>query len=197
MTDYCTVADVTARLGGQYDTDWDVAAQITICSAAIDRMVSGGGTREPLARTFGVADTETTRTFRAHRDRAGYVVVDDLLSYSTLEYRSSKAAAWSTATITYLDDHPAGVTPITAVGGGVWGRNALVRITGVFGYSLTVPDPIKEACIEYVIASLKAADAAYQSATAAPEIGQLVYRDVLPKHARDLLRSYTRVVVPR
>jgi hypothetical protein len=76
---------------------------------------------------------------------------------------------------------------------GPWVESDLVYVTGEFAYGAAVPDDIWDIAVAWTIRTLKEADAAYQDATAIPEMGQLVYRKAVPGDVLRVLSRYTRV----
>lgn len=71
-----------------------------------------------------------------------------------------------------------------------WGfnTNGEIIVVGKFGYSLTVPINIAEACAMWSGYLLKRYQGALQDATANQELGQLIYSEAIPKQVLALLR---------
>jgi hypothetical protein len=65
-----------------------------------------------------------------------------------------------------------------------------VSITGVFGYSITPPADIVQACIIQVVRWFMRAKQAFQDAGAAPELGQLFYTRKLDPDVALILEPY-------
>lgn len=72
-----------------------------------------------------------------------------------------------------------------------WGftTDGEIIVVGKFGYSLTVPDNITEACTMWAGYLLKRYQGALQDATANQELGQLIYNKPIPDQVLALLRS--------
>lgn len=172
---YCTLADIQARIRAGFE-DRDVATAIAAATARIE---------QETGRVFEESASEE-RTFVAVRDE--FCVIDDLLSVTMVTWDGVELDAdlysWK----------PGGSRqwPKWAVTG-PWYAGDDVALTGTWGYSVTPPDDIKEACISWVIREIKAADGGYTDATAIPELGQLVYAKAIPQDVRRVLDRYRRV----
>ncbi len=71
-----------------------------------------------------------------------------------------------------------------------------IKITGKFGYSLTVPDAIKQTCIMQVGRWFNRAKQAYQGSHSVTQGDQTIsHVDKLDTDLEKLLRSYTRVTI--
>jgi len=74
---------------------------------------------------------------------------------------------------------------------GTWTRfRKAIKLTGVFGYSSTPPEDIKQACIIQVVRWYMRAKQAFQDAGASVELGQMVYVQQLDPDIRELLHAY-------
>ena len=80
---------------------------------------------------------------------------------------------------------------IELLSGWGWGftTDGEIIVVGKFGYSITVPDNITEACAMWSAYLLKRYQGALQDATANQELGQLIYNEAIPKQVLALLRS--------
>lgn len=173
--EYCMLGDVQARIRAGFE-DRDVTNAIQAATTRIE---------QETERVFEASASET-RVFVALRD--GFCVVDDLLTASSVEWGG-----------VILDDDlytwkPGGTRAPKWAVTGPWREGDEVTITGVWGYSVTPPADIKDACIEWVIRSIKAADGGYGDASFIQELGQLVYKKAIPETVRRVLDRYRRVV---
>ena len=172
---YCTVADVQAMIRSGFE-DRAVASAIEAATTRIE---------EETRRVFEASESEA-RTFEAQRD--GFCLIDDLLSASAVTWEESVAEE---------DDYsfkPGGSrTPKWAITG-PWDEGDEVTITGVWGSSVTVPADLREACVEWVVRTIKRADQGYTDASAIPDLGMLVYNKAMPAEVRRVLNRYTRKV---
>lgn len=177
----CTVDDVQARAHAEL-TDWDETHIAAVIAAVSERIA-----RETL-REFEVGASET-RVFEAVYD--GYVSIDDAVTLSAVTWHANAAATPVAATV-YRTRRNAGMG-INALDNGEWAEGDMVSVTGTFGYASSVPADIWDIAVAWTIRTLKAADAAYQDATAIPEMGQLLYSKAIPADVRRVLHRYYRV----
>ena len=180
----CTVTDVRDRAHAELNT-WD-ETHIAATIAAIGTRVA-----EETGRQFeaGAEDETRVRVFEALRD--GYVLIEDALALTEVAYAETEAAT-PTATTTYRTRRNPSRS-IYALDNGPWSEGDLVYVTGTFGYAAAVPNDIWDVAVAWTIRTLKEADAAYQDATAIPEMGQLVYRKAIPGDVVRVLGRYRRV----
>ena len=177
----CTVEDVQARAHADL-AEWDedhIEAVIEAVSARIDA--------ETL-REFAVGASET-RVFEALRD--GFVNIDDAVTISAVTWQAD-AEATPTASTTYRTRRNRGMG-VYGLDYGEWAESDLVGITATFGYAASVPADIWDIAVAWTIRTLKSADAAYQDATAIPEMGQLIYSKAIPADVQRVLQRYRRV----
>lgn len=185
----CTVEDIRERAHAMLNT-WD-AAHITETIAAVaeriaretGRVFGSYGGSNPLS-----AATAETRIYEALN--TGYCLIEDVLRLDEVAWAASDTATPSVTTVYRMRRNSAG--SIFALDNGMWDAGNLVYLTGVFGYTETVPADIWDAAVAWTIRTLKEADAAYQDATAIPEMGQLVYRKAIPGDVRRVLARYER-----
>jgi len=176
MGNYCTVAQVQARIRSDFsDRDLETAIE-----AATKRIIEECGKRE-----FEESASES-RAFEAVRD--GFCVIDDLLTVS--------AVTWEDGAVdedVYSLKPGGSRTPKWAILG-PWYEGDEVTITGTWGYSESVPADIRDACIEWVVRSIKRADSGYGDTSAIPELGQLIYQKAIPAEVLRVLERYQRKV---
>lgn len=178
----CTVEDVRARAHAELNT-WD-ETHIEATIAAVCRRIA-----EETGRQFEAAAEDETHVYEALRD--GYVLIDDALTLTEVAFAATEVAT-PTATTTYRTRRNPSRS-IYALDNGPWVESDLVYVTGEFAYGAAVPDDIWDIAVAWTIRTLKEADAAYQDATAIPEMGQLVYRKAVPGDVLRVLSRYTRV----
>jgi len=177
----CSLEDVQARAHAEL-ADWNedhIEDVIVAVSARI--------TAETL-RAFAVSESET-RVFEAQRD--GVVNIDDAVTITAVAWQSS-AEATPVVTARYRTRLNSG-RGISELDRGDWMEGDLVSVTGTFGYAASVPADIWDIAVAWTIRTLKSADAAYQDATAIPELGQLVYSKAIPADVGRVLQRYRRV----
>jgi len=187
MGDYCTLADIKARLdiGDDYDS-W-LAGIITGASRFIDTF---------CRRSFEAA-AEDTKYF----DGTGTdsLIVPDLVSVDELIVDDDTWAA--TDYILYpLNETPKMkivVDPDGDYSVFTSGRKK-VEITGDWGYNAAAPADDNEmadlwdVCVQLAIRVYKHAEQAYQDTGAIPELGQLLYRKAMTPHMSMVLERHKR-----
>ena len=177
----CTVEDVQARAHADL-AEWD--------ESHIEAVIGAVGARiaAETLRAFEVGTSET-RTFEAQRDAV--VNIDDAVTISAVSWQASAEATPVATTVyrTRRNRHQG----IYALEHGEWAEEDLVSVTGTFGYATSVPADIWDIAVAWTIRTLKSADAAYQDATAIPEMGQLLYSKAIPADVQRVLQRYRRV----
>lgn len=171
---YCADEDVSSRLPGLEDRD------VTSAIEAVTARIEG-----EAGRIFLPAGPET-RTFVAQR--AGYCTIDDVLAVESVTWGGSDLAR----SLYRLSPAASNRLPKVAICG-PWDQGDEISIAGTWGYSPTVPADVRDACVAWVIRTIKAADAAYGDATAIPELGQLVYSKAIPADVRRVCERYKRM----
>lgn len=207
MADYCTTTDVKANpdLG---ISSTDVTSYDTVLSALItqaSRMID-----EYLGKWpdyFATTDT-SIRYYTAHDP--GYLDIDEAVSISSVavsesgEVTSTGYTTW--AATDYLlwpynttdTSEPYRRIEIDVLNGSkfsFYGYPKGVQVTGVFGYSSTVPDTVKRACIAQVVAMFMQDKAAYQNISAGGNAGSLSYDGELHPLVKLLLAPYKLKVI--
>ncbi len=177
----CTVEDVQARAHADL-ADWS--------EDHIESVIAAVGARIDVEtlREFEVGTSET-RVFEAQRD--GVVNIEDAVTITEVAWMSSEYATPVLTTV-YRTRRNRG-QGIYALEHGEWAEEDLIRVTGTFGYASSVPADIWDIAVAWTIRTLKSADAAYQDATAIPELGQLVYSKAIPADVARVLQRYRRV----
>ncbi len=179
---YCSVSDVTTRIELETMPSVNLDFLIQAVTARIERYCDRVFTRVPAS------DGEyEERRFLA----AGNTVleIDDLLE---LESVTVDGSTEDTDDIFCM---PFGQFPTTWLeyeGGDTWPAGDEVVISGVWGYSETVPWPIWDAAVALAVRALERAKTAYQDASAIPEMGEMVYARAFPPDVRDTLNRYRR-----
>jgi hypothetical protein len=177
----CTVEDVQARAHAEL-SDWDEAHIESVIEAV------GAKIEAETHREFEVGTSET-RTFEALRD--GFVSINDAVTVTAVTYQTNADTTPVTSTAYRSRRNP--IMSIAHLDYGEWAEADLVNVTGTFGYAASVPYDIWDIAVAWTLRTLKAADAAYQDATAIPEMGQLVYSKAIPADVRRVLDRYRRV----
>lgn len=177
----CTVEDVQARAHATL-AEWDEEHIEAVITAVSERIAA-----EAL-REFE-AGTSETRTFEAQRD--GVVNIDDAVTITAVTWQVD-ADATPVASTTYRTRRNRGMG-ISGLDYGEWAEGDLIAVTGTFGYAASVPADIWDTAVAWALRTLKSADAAYQDATAIPEMGQLIYSKAIPADVQRVLQRYRRV----
>ena len=202
MADYTTVTQVKADMpdSGLYSSaDYDLVLEemITNASRLIDREVGGWP-------DYFYASTSGTRYF----DGSGEIEqwVDPIVTLTKVYVAESGGRASSDYTEWTLDtdfyvwpyNYTATSTPIQklivdndASSKGVFTRSRkAVKITGVFGYSSTPPEPIKQACKIQSMRWFMRAKQGYQDTSASIAMGEMLYTQELDPDVARLLSPY-------
>lgn len=184
-TPYCTTVDVRDKARLDIDTadkDAGIAALIDAVSLRLDQMhnLPEGG--------FQVS-ADTTRYYGYDAIHCGRLYLDmPCLSVTSLTNGDESAIPTNGFRL-----HPRNESRkqfIELLTGWNWGFNTdgEIVVVGKFGYSETPPDNIVEAAAMWSAYLFKRYQAALQSATAMPELGQLVYHEAIPSQVLALLR---------
>lgn len=186
MSMYCTVGDVTERLGIiTADDDPLILSIIVACSELVDRHC--------LWPTGAFAvETATTRYYDDSAVRYGVLSLDVPLAVAPTGIVNGNATA---VTSTWYRLQPRNEWPkysIHLLNSYSWlfDVDGEIAITGKFGYSTTPPAAIKEATAEYAAWSLKRYQSALQDSTANFELGRLVYSKPIPVQVSNKLAAY-------
>lgn len=190
MTDYCTIKEVKEMMP---DVEWDVSynvvltSLITRASRAIDRWTG----REPDA----YCAPEATRLFDSVGNCELYI---GELATNPKEVK----VAWDGTTFELIDATEYDCLPINSTPfnylrlefGTFPLRRKSVQVKGNFGYSLSVPDDIKQAAITQVIRWYKHGQQAFQNTAAASQFGTPEYGG-LDETVSSILEAYRKVVI--
>lgn len=150
MVDYCTVEDVRAE--GRFkatETAYDDLLNdlITRVSAMIDK---------ETGRLFGVS-SDTTKYFDLDnvngRDLELFDVKDQLLSVTSVTNGDGTSISTGNLILLPRNGERYHTVRLTSASGVSWstGTDEYIEIAGKWGYSLTIPEAIREAAIEGVI----------------------------------------------
>lgn len=207
MADYCTTTDVKANpdlgISSSDVTAYDVVLPALITQAS--RMIDNYLGKWP--NYFCTTDT-TIRYYTA--DDEYCLNIDEAVSVSAVavseggEVTSTGYTAWA-ATDYRLWPYNSSDTAepyrrieIDEYNGtkSTWyGYPKGVRITGVFGYSSTVPEDIKRACVAQVVSMFMQDKQAYQNLSAGGNAGNLNYEGDLHPLVKQLLAPYRMKVI--
>jgi len=199
---YCSSSDIKAQMPEDYiasSTDYD--ANLDTLSATASRLVDRECGFWP-GFFYPTTDSET-RYFDGNGEQE--IDIDPMVSLTSLavseegNYASSDYTTWTQNTDFYtwpynasglsepirrlIVDHNGDKSNFTR-----W-KKAL-QVTGIFGYSASVPDPIKQACIIQVMRWYMRAKQGYQDAGASAEMGQMFYVRRLDPDVKELLWSF-------
>jgi hypothetical protein len=208
MTQYTTLTEVKAQLvdtiGSSTDTTYDslISTLILSASRAIDGYVGQGD----LYFYASSSDHPSGATDIRYYDGVSSpeLVIDDFLSISELAV--SEAGALSSTDYTVFSSSDFFIAPYNApskhkpynkiILDQVNGSRAFyrfkkaVRVTGVFGYSLTPPEDVKQACNIMVVRTFQRSKNAFADAGASPIMGQMFYVKELDPDVKLLLSKY-------
>ena len=203
MADYCTFLEIKQAMpdsplatlaGTEHATAF--SAMITSASRLIDREVG----RWP--NYFYPTTDGETRYF----DGSGksWQDIDECVSITSLAVAesggvdSTSYTTWgSTEYLAIPYNYAVLGQPITALEIDAYGAKSVfyryrksVKLTGIFGYSSTPPDDIKQACKIQVMRWYMRAKQAWQDAGASVELGQMIYVQQLDPDIKNLLAPY-------
>lgn len=203
MADYCTFLEIKQAMpdsplstmaGAEHATAF--ASMITAASRLIDREVG----RWP--NYFYPSSDGETRYFTG--SGGTWQDIDECVSITTLAVAesggmdSTSYTAWADAEYYAIPYNYAVLgQPITALEVDPGGSKSVfhkssksVKITGLFGYSATPPEDIKQACKIQVMRWYMRAKQAWQDAGASVELGQMIYVQQLDPDIKTLLMPY-------
>lgn len=189
MADYCTAAQVKAagRLnisGATYDTE--LAALVTAASRWIDRATWG------LDNAFA-ASGNVARYYDVSAINGRILHLDaPLLSVASLTNGDGNTIASGSYLLTPRNSTYYWDIGLKSAYSWTFVIDGFVTVTGVWGFSTAVPDPIREATAMLAGWMFKRFQAALQDNAASPELGQLVYGEAIPKQVLALIRPYKR-----
>lgn len=189
MADYCTSTQVkdAGRMNISVSTyDTALGLIVTAASRWIDQATWH------IDNAFAASAT-TTRYFR-EEDLDGSTLVLDapLLSASTVTNGDTVVISASNYFL-----HPRNAAyrwGIQLKSGYSWAfdTDGEISVAGVWGFSTTVPDPIREATAMLAGWMFKRYQAALQDNSANNDLGQIVYGEAIPKQVMALIAPYKR-----
>ena len=203
MADYCTYAEVKAVMPdsalsqmGQTEHETAFEALITRASRLIDREVG----RWP--NYFYPTTDDATRYFDGNGDQELWI--DECLSITTLAVAESGetcSTGYTTWTTTEYQSWPYNYTELgqsiirldidrNGDKGSFPNFRKAVKLTGVFGYAITPPEDIKQACIIQTVRWYMRAKQSFQDAGANVDLGSMVYVQQLDPDIKELLHAY-------
>lgn len=189
MADYCTATQVKAagRLnisGTSYDTE--LAALVTAASRWIDRATWH------LDNAFA-ASGNVARYYRDDAVSGKFLHLDaPLLSVSSLANGDASTIDSGNYWLTPRNAGYYWTIELKSAYAWTFAVDTFATVTGVWGFSTTVPDPISEATAMLAGWMFKRYQAALQDNAASPELGQIVYGEAIPKQVMALIRPYMR-----
>lgn len=152
---YCTLAELKARLDiATADTDDDTILEAII--TAVSRHIDNVAGRWFFSSSGSVADE--TRYYTGH-DSHEFISPDDIISLTTIatdgDGDGTYEDTWTDSDYNLLPyNASSGSSPYTSIEtseqGDYWFPEMAkkgIKLTGKFGYALTAPTPIKEACL--------------------------------------------------
>ncbi len=186
MAAYCLNSDIATALNisGSQDNTW-LTSLATSASAWVDAhcAVPAGG--------FAVA-ADSTRRFDVCALEDGDLRLDmPLVSLTSLI--NGDGTAVDTATVRLLPvngSHYWAIQMLATGPGWQWVQDGLFSVTGKWGWSATVPTPVKEATIMLAAWLYKRYQAGLQDAANNVEIGQMMYSERMPKQVVALLAPF-------
>lgn len=188
---YCTIADLKAYTGITGTGDDTLLYEMVLrAQAAIERYTG---------RVFEVT-TSTTRYFDAIADVAGAVLWfgTDCASITTVTNGDADSTVITSA---YYVTEPRNTTPYYAIrllssSGYSWEytndpENA-IQVSAKWGYSLTPPDDVVQACIMWATYMYRAKDSQVMDTQLMPEQGIMTVPQGIPKGVTELLKPYRK-----
>jgi hypothetical protein len=203
MADYTSSSDVKAQLvdtlGSSTDSSYDalIGTLITSASRAIDGYL---GKEDDY---FLPSSDGQTRYYDG--TNSYYIVIDDFTSISALGVSenggvaSSDYTAYSSSDYFTLPHNAAAkgkpynaveIDVVNSTQSAFPNYRKAVRVTGIFGYSTTVPADVSHACMVQVLRYFMRSKNAYQDAGANPAFGQMFYVRELDPDVKTLLHKY-------
>lgn len=189
MADYCTATQVKAagRLnitGTAYDTE--LASIVTAASRWID------GATWHIDNAFA-ASGSTSRYFRSDAIGGAVLFLDaPLLSVATLTNADTVVIASGNYWLTPRNADYFWSIELKSGYSWTFDTDGEVTVSGVWGFSTTVPDPIREATAMLAGWLFKRYQAALQDNSAVGDMGQLLYGESMPKQVLALIQPYKR-----
>ena len=203
MADYCTYAEIKAVMPdsplvqmGQTEHATAFDALITRASRLIDREVGA------WPNYFYPTTDDAIRYFDGNGEEELWI--DECMSITTLAVAESGetcSTGYTTWSSTEYEVWPYNYSetgqPIMRLDINMNGDKGnfppyrkAVKLTGVFGYSSTPPEDIKQACIIQVVRWYMRAKQSYQDAGANVDLGSMVYVQQLDPDIKELLHAY-------
>lgn len=199
--DYCTVADIKEVLPNvSYGTGYDAVfgSLITRASRMIDRVTR----REPGAYATGTAGTSRYYTGSGKVDlwvdemaaAPSVVAVDEVGDHTYTTWGSGDYMVWPYNTTPYTK------LEVDTINGSkaVWYKfPKSVRITAPFGFSVSVPDDIKQAVVITAVRAFQRGKQGYEDVGAIAELGQLRYVKQLDPEVQAIIEGggYIKTVI--
>ena len=204
MADYVTVAEIKADIPDSplfdvtddtYDTV--LGNMVTAASRLIDRYVGGWD------NYFYPTTDSQTRYFDGSGEEIQYI--DPMVSLTSVAVSDSGRAVSDYTTWTNDSDffvspynHASLGMPIMSLvidndsgSKGTWGKTRKgVKVTGVFGWSLTPPADVEQACKIQAVRFFMRSKQGYQDAAANPSMGEMYYMKELDPDVKMLLQRY-------
>ena len=204
MADYVTVAEIKADIPDSplfdvtddtYDTV--LGNMVTAASRLIDRYVGGWD------NYFYPSTDSQTRYFDGSGEEIQYI--DPMVSLTSVAVSDSGRAVSDYTTWTNDSDffvspynHASIGMPIMSLvidndsgSKGTWGKTRKgVKVTGVFGWSLTPPADVEQACKIQAVRWFMRSKQGYQDAAANPSMGEMYYMKELDPDVKMLLQRY-------
>ncbi len=205
MADYVTVENIKEDIPDSplldvSDATYDIVIgnMITAASRMIDRYVGG------WANYFYPSTADETRYFDGNGEEELYI--DPIVSLTSVYVSegggraSSDYTAWTKDTDFYVKpyNYTALSQPIQSLvidndsgSKGTWGTTRKgVKVTGIFGYSSTPPEDIKQATKIQAVRWFSRAKQNYQDGGANPTLGEMTYVQQLDPDVKMLLLPY-------
>lgn len=186
MTAYCTANDIALALNiaGVQDDGW-LTTLADSASAWVDvhcAVPSGG---------FAVA-ADSTRRFDVCALEDGCLLLDvPLVSLTSLTNGDGTSVNTATVRLHPLNGpHYWSISMLSTGPGWQWVQDGLFVVTGKWGWSTTVPTPVKEATIMLAAWMYKRYQAGLQDVANNAEIGQMMYSERMPKQVVALLAPF-------
>lgn len=192
MTDYCTLADIKARLSGDVPTmsdsyDDDITDLIGQVSSEIDREIAAArGMRDP---SYSLVAIETA-TARRYSTKYGshYLPIDDCVEIDSVVDNGTTLVEGTDYVV-----EPLTLLPIVALIriSGAWSTIlGAITVTARWGYAAAAPEDIKKACITETVRAYLSAQAGMDEKIGLTPFGSVVTAKAFTDTTKHTIRTY-------
>jgi len=190
MANYCTVEEIKGELD--------------ITTDEYDALISGWvGTAKELIDKYCKRAFDTVTATARYFDGGAILFIDDLVSIDASGFKLDQdgdGVYESTLATTDYELYPLNTTPKTLIkissnsnyGGFATGIKKGVQITGTWGYSSSIPEPIKGAAIIQVVCWFQRRKTGYSDVVGSPTFGEVKVVKGLDADVQHMLNPYIK-----